>query len=163
MSNEPFYHKNVAEFAEIEQEFSGRGQKAVWCVAASIEPQGRPRTRILHPIWQGSIGWISTHRHSTKAKHLAHSPYLSLAYAADPMKPVYVDCTAEFIDDLVVKKWLWDLALSTPEPVGYDPALDFISYDNPTHGVLKLTPWRIEVYTLSVGTKIWKAKQEVKA
>lgn len=156
MSNAPFYRQKIQNFAEIEQEFLERVNKAVWCVAASIEPQGRPRTRILHPIWQGATGWISTHRHSTKSKHLAYSPYLSLAYAADTMRPVYADCKAEFVDDLSVKKWLWELALNTPEPLGYNPALDFISYDNPTYGVLKLTPWRVEVYSLGVGTKIWK-------
>jgi general stress protein 26 len=127
-------------------------------VAASIDPQNRPRTRVLHPIWQGATGWISTHRQSTKSKHLAHSPYLSLAYAADPFKPVYVECTAEFMDDLETKSWLWNLALNTPEPIGYNPALDFISYDNPTYGVLKLTALRIEVYSLGIGTKIWQAK-----
>ena len=61
------------------------------------------------------------------------------------------------MDDPAVKKWLWDLALSTPDPVGYNPALDFITYDNSTYGVLRLTPWRVEVYTLGVVTKIWKA------
>ncbi len=157
MSNVPFYRRQIADFAEIEPEFLERVQKAVLCVAASIEPHNRPRTRILHPIWQGATGWISTHRHSTKSKHLAHNSHLSLAYAADPLRPVYVDCMAEFVDDLVVKCWFWNLALNTPEPIGYDPALDFVAYDNPTYGVLKLIPWRIELYSLGVGTKIWKA------
>ena len=160
MSDQLFYRRQVKDFAEFEAEFSERVRQAVLCVAASIEPQGRPRTRILHPIWQGTTGWVSTHRHSMKSQHLAHSPYLSLAYAADPLKPVYVDCKAEFMDDLTSKKSVWDLALGTPEPVGYDPALDYISYDNPTYGVLKLTPWRIEVYSLGIGTKIWKARPE---
>jgi len=160
MSQPAFERRQIDDFTEIEQEFSERVRQIVWCAAASIDPQNqRPRTRILHPIWEGATGWISTHRHSTKSKHLAQNPYLSLAYSADPHKPVYVDCKAEFMDDLAVKQRTWNLALNTPEPVGYDPALDFISYDNPTYGVLKLTPWRVEIYTLSVGTKIWKARQ----
>lgn len=151
-----FYRTKIQDFAEIEQEFRERVTKAVLCVAASIEPENRPRTRVLHPIWQGATGWVNTHRHSTKSKHLAHNPHLSLAYAADGLNPVYVDCTAEFIDDMNVKKWLWELTLNAPPPVGFDPALDFITYDNPTYGALKLTPWRIEVYSLGKGTKIWK-------
>lgn len=161
MSQPAFYRQHVDDFAQIEEEFTVRVRQMVWCIAASIDPQDkRPRTRILHPIWQSATGWISTHRHSTKSKHLAYSPYLSLAYGADPLKPVYIDCKAEFVDDLAVKERTWNLALSTPEPVGYDPALDFISYDNPTYGVLRLTPWRIEIYTLGVGTKIWKMRGE---
>ena len=159
MSQPAFERQHVHDFAEIQQEFSARVRHAVWCIAASIDPgDQRPRTRVLHPIWEGATGWISTHRQSTKSKHLAACPYLSLAYCTDARMPVYVDCKAEFVDDLATKERTWNLALNTPEPMGYDPALDFVSYDNPTYGVLKLTPWRIEIYTLGIATKIWKAK-----
>src|SRR5262249_50432069 len=149
MSQPAFERQHIHDLAELSEEFSARVNQIVWCIAASVDPlDQRPRTRVLHPIWEGATGWISTHRQSTKSKHLAACPYLSLAYCADARTPVYVDCKAEFMDDLPTKERTWNLALNTPEPVGYDPALDFISYDNPTYGVLKLTPWRIEVYTL---------------
>lgn len=133
----------IEHFTEIEPEFSARVRAMVWCSAATVDARGRPRSRILHPIWEGATGWVGTHRSSHKAKHLARSPYLSLAYISQPAQPVYVDCTAQWIDDLAEKQRIWDLFKSTPEPVGYDPASTFISPDHPDFGLLKLTPWRI--------------------
>ena len=88
----------VRDFSEIEAEFIKRVHTMVWCSAATVDVQGRPRSRILHPIWEGATGWVGTHRN--KARHLARNPYMSLAYITEIMKPVYVDCTAEWVDGL---------------------------------------------------------------
>jgi pyridoxine/pyridoxamine 5'-phosphate oxidase len=85
----------VNNFSEIEQEFIQRVHTIVWCNVATVDSQGRPRSRILHPIWEGSTGWILTQRDSYKSKHLAANPHVSLAYVADITKPVYVDGTAQ--------------------------------------------------------------------
>lgn len=90
----------VQNFSDLEAEFIQRVHTMVWCSAATIDRQQRPRSRILHPIWEGSTGWICTHRSSLKAKHLAANPSMSLAYITDAMKPVYVDCKTEWVDDL---------------------------------------------------------------
>ena len=55
----------------------------------------------------------------------------------------------------------WDLFESTPEPVGYDPALLWpAGPSDPTFGVLELTPWRVEICSLqelmSSANRIWK-------
>ena len=136
---------HVKDFAEIETAFIERVHAMVWCSAATVDAQGRPRSRILHPIWEGATGWIGTHRNSHKAKHLARNPHLSLAYVSQVTTPVYVDCTAEWIDDLSEKKRIWTLFKTAPEPLGYDPASTFGSYDHENFGLLKLTPWRIEL------------------
>ena len=86
---------NVKDFSEIEEEFIQRVHRMVWCSAATVDRQGRPRSRVLHPIWEGSTGWIGTHRHSHKARHLARNPYVSLAYIADLHRAVYADCRAQ--------------------------------------------------------------------
>ncbi len=78
-----------------------------------------------------------------------------MAYIADIARPVYADCTAEWADDEQSKQRVWDLFKATPEPLGYDPGLIFGSMDNPDYGVLKLTPWRIEVATFPVESRIW--------
>lgn len=137
----------VSDFSAIEAEFLQRVQTAVWCSMATVDSQQRPRSRILHPIWEGSTGWIGTHPHSHKAHHLAQNPYVSLAYIADISKPVYVDCKTEWVDDPQQKQRVWNLFKSTPEPVGYDPAQFFGSVDSEAFGVLKLIPWRIELVT----------------
>lgn len=140
---------NVSDFSEIETEFIKRAHTAVWCSAATLDTKNRLRSRVLHPIWEGSTGWVATGRHSLKATHLAHNPHMSLAYLADPIKPVYADCTAEWQDDLATKQRVWDLFRSAPPPLGYDPKLFFGSVESPGFGVLKLTPWRIELFDIS--------------
>src|SRR5262245_29328556 len=135
----------VASFAEIEQEFNARVTKAVSCSVATIDTRNRVRSRVLHPIWEGMTGWICTRRHTPKAKHLAHHPYVSLTYMAEVFKPVYVDCLAEWEGDLVTKRRVWELFRTTPPPVGYDPTPIFVSADHTNFGLLKVTPWRINL------------------
>lgn len=151
----------VNDFAEIEEEFLKRVNSMVWCAAATIDRQGRPRSRILHPIWEGSTGWIGTHRGSHKSKHLARSPYMSLAYITQPMSPVYVDCVAEWVEEINQKRRIWDLFKYAPPPMGYDPKSTFISYDHENFGLLKLTPWRIALISFPSpshyeGERIWR-------
>jgi general stress protein 26 len=151
----------VNSFSEIETEFIQRVHTMVWCSVATVDSKGRPRSRVLHPIWEGSTGWITTHRSSHKAQHLARNPYVSLAYVTDIHKPVYADCTAEWVDDLDGKQRIWDLFKSTPEPLGYDPAVEFIRPDHPDFGLLKLTPWRIDLVSFPApsfdeGTLVWR-------
>lgn len=151
----------VSEFAEIEDEFMRRVAKTVWCTFTTIDTKGRTRSRILHPIWEGSTGWIATGRDSLKAKHIAANPHVSLSYWDPDHEQVLVDCTAEWEDDQAEKQRLWDLFKSTPEPLGYDLAMFFQSVDNPGYGLMKLTPWRVELWSLAglasgQSAQVWK-------
>ena len=153
---------HVTNFAEIETEFIQRAHQMVWCSVATVDAQQRPRSRILHPIWEGAVGWIATHPDSHKARHLARNPYVSLAYTTDAMHPVYADCHAEWVDDPDQKRRVWDLFKSVPPPLGYDPALDFVSPESETFGLLRLTPWRIDLVdfpapSFEEGTRVWRA------
>jgi general stress protein 26 len=140
----------VASFTEIEQEFNARVARIVWCTVATVDRQGRPRTRILHPIWEGSTGWIATGRDSHKSKHLAANPYVSLSYWDQEHQQVYVDAKAEWVDDPAEKKRLWELYGSTPPPLGYDLGMIWRGgLEDPTYGLLKLAPWRIELFALT--------------
>lgn len=152
---------HIHDFSQIETEFISRVHTMVWCNAATVDQNQRPRSRILHPIWEGATGWIGTHRNSYKSHHLEHNPYLSLAYIANVMNPVYVDCKAEWIDDMAEKVRIWELFKAAPEPLGYDPAMIFERVDHENFGLLKLTPWRIDLVTfpspsMDEGTKVWK-------
>jgi general stress protein 26 len=142
----------VASFADIADEFNARVARIVWCTVATVDLKGRPRTRILHPIWEGSTGWIATGRHSHKAKHLAHNPYVSLSYWDQQHQQIYADCRAEWVDDAATRRRIWDLYKNTPPPLGYDPAIIPVwkdGPDTPEFGVLKLTPWRIELFAIN--------------
>ena len=140
---------DVVSFPEIEEEFMKRVSRIVWCTVATVDRHARPRSRILHPIWEGATGWIATGRQSFKAKHLASSPYVSLSYWDPQHEQVYVDCRAEWEDRIEEKRRLWELYKATPPPVGYDLAMFWKSPEDPTLGLLKLTPWRIELWSLA--------------
>lgn len=146
----------MTNFADIEETFNERVQKAIWCNVATIDLKERPRSRIMHPVWEGSTGWATSRRNATKSKHLANNPHVSLAYVADVAKPLYIECLAEWVDDMEEKIRVWEFLKSTPEPYGFDPATLFPSQDDPNYGLLKLTPWRIELCQLPEPPMIWR-------
>jgi general stress protein 26 len=106
----------VKSFSEIEGEFQERVKRIVWCTVATVDRKGRPRTRILHPIWEGTTGWIATGRETLKTKHLAANPYVSCSYWDQQHQQIYVDARAEWVDDKAEKDRIWDLYKSTPPP-----------------------------------------------
>lgn len=147
---------DVPSFHEIEPEFSERVLRVVWCNVATVDRQGRPRSRILHPIWEGATGWVITRRHSFKEKHLARNPYASLAYVAEIAKPVYVDCAVSWSDDPADKRRIWDAFKSAPAPLGYDPGTIFGSVDDLGCGLLRFDPWRVELGNFPGTPLVWR-------
>ena len=151
----------MGTFEEIRPEFERRVNRIVWCTTATVDRKGRPRSRILHPIWEGPVGWIATGRQSRKARDLAHSPYVSLSYWTPEHEQIYAECRAEWEDRIEEKRRLWDFFKNTPAPMGYDPGLFWKDPTDPGCGFLRLTPWRIELSALSdlfSGTppKVWR-------
>ena len=139
----------VKDFSEIEEEFNRRVARTVWCTMATVDRKGRPRTRIIHPIWEGTTGYIGTGRHSLKEKHLSSNPWTSFTYWDPAHEQIYVEAKAEWLDDMADKQRVWDLYKSTPPPLGYDPQMIWrAGVEDPEFGVLKLTPWRIEIFSL---------------
>jgi general stress protein 26 len=153
----------VEKFEEIAKAFDDRVRKIVWCTVTTQDTTGRPFSRILHPVWEGKVGWIATGRQSLKAKHLAKNPNVALAYWTPEHDTVMAQCRAEWADDVPTKQRIWNLLKDTPVPVGYDPILFWKSgVTDPTFGVLKLTPYRIELLTgaeMMQGKRplVWKA------
>ncbi len=154
---------NVKSFDEIAKTFDERARRIVWCTVTTVDTQGRPFSRILHPIWEGSTGWIATGRQTLKAKHLAANPWVALSYWTPEHDTIMASCRAEWCDDMLTRQRIWNLLKSTPEPVGYDPALFWRGgVTDPSFGVLKLTPRRIELWTgaeMQSGKppKVWQA------
>ena len=153
---------DVESFSEIEKEFIDRVHSMVWCNVATVDRRQRPYSRILHPLWESSTGWVLTHRDSHKSKHLEHNPYVSLAYiTGNVQRPVYVDCKAAWVEDQAVKERIWELFKGTPPPLGFDPAPEFESPENRRAGLLKLSPWRIVVVSYpaesyDAGHLVWR-------
>ena len=151
-------------FQDLQEEFLARVSRAVYCSLATVDRQNRPRSRILHPIWDfspagpldGPIGWIISWPESHKARHLAHNPAVSLAYIADSQKPVYVDGSAAWVDVPEEKQRIWDLYKTTPPPLGFDPQPHYGSIDHPHFGLLRVNPWRVELGNLGGEAQVWR-------
>ena len=140
---------DVASFDEIKDEFNKRVSTIVWCVMTTEDRKGRLRSRIIHPIWLGTTGYVVTGRESLKAKHLARNPYASITYWSpqDGFIAADVNCTwEESIDE---KRRIWQAFKDTPMPYGYDPEMLGAKADDPGSGLLKLEPWRVELHSLA--------------
>jgi general stress protein 26 len=136
------------KFADIENEFLDRVGRIVWCTVSTVDAKGHPFARILHPVWEGPTGWIATGRQTLKTKHLAKNPYVALAYWDAQQDTAIVHARAEWCDDTATKSRIWRLLETTPPPVGYDPKLFWRGgVSDPTFGVLKITPSRIQLRT----------------
>jgi general stress protein 26 len=148
----------IEAFSEIRDAFLERVNQHVYCNLATVDPQGRPRSRVIHVIWEESTGWITTFPTLPKARHLAANPYVSLGYVADVTAPVYAECRAEWVADLVEKQRVWHMIASLAPPLGFDPTPIYGAPDDPRFGVLKLTPWRIQVTDPPAYHRIWQPK-----
>lgn len=148
-------------FAELADQFLEIAHGQVWAAVATVDARNRPWTRVLHPIWSlddgGAVGWVLTSRHSPKDKHLTYSPYASVAYVKDPVRPLTIECHAAWVDDRVEIERVWEWFKRTPEPLGYDPALSWKSIDDPEVGLLKLVPWRLTLGQLGGRWRGWRA------
>jgi general stress protein 26 len=148
------------DFDELAGEFGARVSRIVWCTFATVAPSGAPVTRILHPIWEGTTGWIATTRRSPKARHLEHEPRFSLTYWDPDQDVVIVRGTARWADDQPAKDRIWTLLRTTAPPLGYDPAPFWREPANPAFGLLRLDATRIELTGLATSPKprmVWRA------
>lgn len=129
--------------------------RIVWCTVATVDPVGRPRTRVLHPIWEwdgGALtGWVATSPRSPKRRDLDANPYVSLTYWDATQDVATADCATEWVDG-DDKAALWRRFADGPAPVGYDPSLipAWTSPEAEAFGGLRLTPDRLRVMPGSV-------------
>lgn len=146
----------MAALETVAPAFVDMAHRIVWCVAATTAADGRPRTRVLHPIWQWDgadlVGWIATSPLSPKAADLAAHPTMSLTYWSSDQDTCTADCRATWEDGAEARAAGWARFAEGPAPVGYDPAI-VPGWDDPTSpgfGVLRLDPDRLRVMPGSV-------------
>ena len=141
----------MTDLNEIAPAFVKMAHEIVWCTAATVDAKGRPRSRVLHPIWQWEdgrlTGWIATGATPIKRAHLEASPHVSCNYWAPTQDTCVAECRAEWVFDDERRKMVWDLFANGPAPVGYDPAMipGWENAASPTFAALKLDPWRLRV------------------
>ena len=142
----------MSSLNEVGPAFLKMAHEIVWASAATVDRKGRPRSRVLHPIWQwdGSelIGWVGTAPTPLKRAHLEQSPHISINYWAPSQDTCTAECRAELLYDQDTRTLVWDLLANGPEPVGYAPSIipgwDDASSDS--FAALRLEPWRLRVF-----------------
>lgn len=140
------------ELTHVAPAFVAMAHRIVWCSAATVDVHGRPRSRILHPIWQWDggrlVGWVGTGPTPIKQAHLQAHPYMSLNYWDPSHDTCCADCRASLVFDDETRTMVWNLFASAPPPVGYDPAI-VPAWTSPTSdafAALRLEPWRLRVF-----------------
>ncbi len=141
---------------EVAPAFVEMAHRIVWCSAATVDREGRPRSRILHPIWQWTaqrlIGWIGTSPTPIKRAHLQAHPFMSINYWSPSHDTCVADCQAVLVLDDATRTMVWNLFKTGPAPVGYDPAIvpAWKAPTSDTFAVLRLEPWHLRVFPGSV-------------
>ena len=146
----------MTTLSDIAPAFVEMAHRIVWCGVATVDAHKRPRTRILHPIWEWDgttlTGWIATGPTPTKRAHLKASPYMSLNYWNETQDTCVAECKASWAFDDVTRTRVWNLFANGPAPVGYDPKM-IPGWTSPTvdaFAAVKLEPWRLRVFPGSV-------------
>jgi hypothetical protein len=158
------------ELSEVAPAFVEMAHRIVWASAATVDGQGRPHTRILHPLWQWDgeqlVGWIATGPTPVKRAHLERTPHMSLSYWAPSHDTCVADCGVTWAFDDQTRTWLWNAFAEAPAPLGFDPALIPSWKGGPTtaaFAALRLAPRRLRVFPGTVLTRqggrvlAWKA------
>jgi hypothetical protein len=134
-------------------------EDVVWCTLATVAPDGRPRTRVVHPIWdwQGGVGWITRRGTPIQRRHLEHEPAVSCAYWSPAQHVAYVDATASWVPGHE-RQDVWDRCLADDPPMGFDPAVMFPGGpDDEGFAPIRLEPHRIRLVRVAEPPLLWIA------
>lgn len=150
----------MAALEDIAPSFVEMAHSIVWASVATVDADGRPRSRVLHPIWEWDgtalAGWIATVPTPLKKAHLAAHPEISVSYWAPSHDTASAECVAEWKTDDATCLQIWEKFKNGPEPVGYDPAIIPQWADGPSSpdfAALRLTPYRLRLMEGTVMTK----------
>jgi hypothetical protein len=138
--------------SEVAPAFVEMAHRIVWCTAATVDALGRPRSRVLHPIWEWDghrlIGWVGTSPTPVKRAHLDASSYMSINYWSPSQDTCLAECRAQWIFDDEARTRVWNRFVNAPPPVGYNPTL-IPAWTSPTcdaYAAIQLDPWRLRVF-----------------
>jgi hypothetical protein len=129
---------------ETQEAFVALAHRIVWCTRATVDRHGRPRSRVVHPIWVREddrlVGWVITRPTPLKRANLAASPFASASYWDSAHDVAVAECAAGWADDAAPA---WAAFRAAAPPLGYDPATIFA--DGAGAAVIRLDPWRLRV------------------
>ncbi|MBE1530885.1 hypothetical protein H4W34_000718 [Actinomadura algeriensis] len=89
---------HVETYAEIRDEFDAYVGDIVYATMTTVDGKGRPRARVLIPVWEvvdgRPVGWLATYKTPVKAAHLAGNPHTTFSYWTPRQNAVSVDAVA---------------------------------------------------------------------
>ncbi|MEJ3656412.1 pyridoxamine 5'-phosphate oxidase family protein [Actinomycetes bacterium KLBMP 9759] len=130
----------VARFAALAHEI-------VWCTLVTVDTAGRPRSRVVHPVWEVTgdgelLGWLTTRSGTPKLHHIAATPYVSCSYWRENHDTAVAECRVEVLDEETERERVWDLIGETPAPAGFDPAVIWPGGpQDPGLTLVRMRPW----------------------
>ncbi len=140
--------------------FVDMAHSIVWAAVATVDPAGRPRSRVLHPLWEYDgtdlVGWIAVGPTPIKREHIAAQPEISINHWAPNHDTCSAECSVEWVFDDDGRAAVWEKFKTAPEPVGYDPAIIPVWRGGPTapeFAAWRLRPHRLRVMPGSVMTQ----------
>jgi hypothetical protein len=131
--------------------FVEMAHRIVWCTASTVTSDARPRSRLLHPLWDWDgaslTGWIATAPTKIKRADLAANPHMTCTYWHPTHDTATAECAVAWCFDIETRAAVWDKLKSAPAPVGYDPAIvpGWTAPTDDRFAVLRLTPQRLRV------------------
>ena len=150
----------MTSLEKIAPSFIEMAHSIVWASAATVDANGHPRSRVLHPIWEWDgtdlFGWVATVPSPVKKAHLAVHPQMSLSYWAPTHDTCSAECLVEWYLDDETRIAVWDKFANAPAPVGYDPRIIPQWSEGPTSddfAALRLAPYRLRVMAGTVMMK----------
>jgi hypothetical protein len=122
-------------------------ERIVWCTVTTAGADGRPRSRLMHPVWwwdgPAPVALVTSRPTPLKVRHLAASPFVSCFYWDPSHDTVAIDGTAMWVP-LEERPTAWASIAAEPPPVGFDPAMIWPDGpDSPDCAFLRLTAHRI--------------------
>jgi general stress protein 26 len=116
---------------------------------ATTRPDGSPHVAVVAPAVVDDSIWVFTRRSSRKAQNLLADPRLAMMWR--PAAEVYLQGRAVEVDDLDVKRRLWD-----GPGLAFDPTGFFGSVDDPDFVLFRIEPERAVVVG-AAGRQVWTA------
>jgi hypothetical protein len=71
--------------AEALDAFMETAQRIVYCTLATVDRRGRPRSRLVHAVWERPdedelVGWVGSRPTPTRRAHIRANPFVSCFY-----------------------------------------------------------------------------------
>ncbi len=134
---------------EIAPRFRDTAHAIGMAVAATVDAAGRPRTRVVQPVWEWSggelTGWMTTVATAPKVADVQRLPVLSLTYWNPAQDTATADCAVEVLGDAAERAAAWARVATAPGAARFDPSSHWSGPDDPTFGVLRLRPTALQV------------------